>query len=107
MALNRATFAGTERHPGVPVACPRCVPEPMLAKFRGARYDDRSRAGRRSPTGGGPQPARNDEPSDAREAAATSSQVVESLAPPAQAVPLHPGNKMETRAWTSIRRCRN
>jgi hypothetical protein len=77
-----ATFPGTQRLPGIPVACPRRVAESMLAKFRPVRYDDRSRAGRRLPTGGGPQPARNDEPSDAREAAKASSKVEHSPARP-------------------------
>jgi hypothetical protein len=55
IASKSPTSSRTQRLPGVPVACPRSIPEPMLAKFRGARYDDRSRAGRRSPTGGGPR----------------------------------------------------
>ena len=83
IASKPPTSPRTQRLPGVPVACPRSIPERMLAKFRPARYDDRRRAGRRSPTAGGPQPARNDEQSDAREAAATSSPMVGSRAPPA------------------------
>jgi hypothetical protein len=82
IASKPPTSPRTQRLPGVPVACPRSVPEPMLATFRLARYDDRSRAGRRSPTGGGPQPARNDEQSDAPEAATTSSKMEHSSARP-------------------------
>jgi hypothetical protein len=31
---NRASFPGTQCFPGVPVACPHSLPQPMLAKFR-------------------------------------------------------------------------
>jgi hypothetical protein len=82
IASKPPTSPRTERHPGVPVACPRCVLERMLAKFRLAGYDDRSPAGRGSPTGGGPQPPRNDKPSDAAEAVATSSTMEQSPARP-------------------------
>jgi hypothetical protein len=82
IASKPPTSPRTQRLPGVPVACPHSIPERMLAKFRGARYDDRSRAGRRSPTGGGPRPARNDEPSDGPAASAPSSNMEQSPARP-------------------------
>jgi hypothetical protein len=82
IASKPPTSPRTQRPPGVPVACRRTIPNRMLAEFRPARYDDRSRAGRRSPTGGGPQPAWTDEQSDAPEAATTSSKMEQSLARP-------------------------